>query len=1469
MENSFNKDEGTDSDALIARLTQLFQDSQDEGEKMLANQSEYNLSEMLILMRHRLALLEQAHERKVQARTQRKAAISHDVQSQSGPPASAGTSTVSSSSVVDDQFLTRLFQIMPVDRWKDVFQDISSLRAEDIEDAFWVLRRTWGLSNEQVALLRQGFEGLRQDAGEGGYEKLLDAMGEVSPEQLDEFSRLLAREVNTGRRQNVSPPPTEERERLQNVTPPSPPGMEQRFVGDLQALIVREHQSLTTSQRTLLEEISREAGRNDPRKLIELLAKALENFARLPVPCLRVSLYLQRATASLNILQGAPALLPSASPFLESGLDDCNKALAIPLPEAARSLYTSVHLLRGAFYANRPTGIHQDNLKQALADFDTALQQISYAIQPDIWTKVTASRSLVRFELCKGGSRQELEELALELETILLKYFPFGAKDGGMRALLKAAEAQTYLQLYIFHTGDTRQTLEQIIQSCNEALSTLTRERNPYEWAALHQTRGYAYINRSQGHLEENLASAIENCQKALQVFTRENRPYEWAMTHFTLSYAYSRRVTGGTTENLRLSIDHCNASLQVLTDETHPTQWRHVMSHYHAIRQEFSSSNTMDAWKQEKPFVEEILKDQYAPEGSVAWANLHVSQGDAFADQQDPASKEQAIKHYDQALTVFTFEATPLLWATTLLRRAMAKHRLRPPALAETLSTSGGPFQALVGRFPSELLAGVATYRRYQDEAIADLEAALTVLTREDTPREWAVAHSELAAIYTAYVWGDYQEKISNHINAAQSVFTREDTPEVWAVQQISRGNNLLFHSPNALSEQQAQEILSSFDDALTIFTQRVSPVEHCRIQLRRILVLEYLQDWEKVHQAFLSVRDVQRDLVATAIDESNRSEAIERLTSDHIYVRDAQALLLMEPPDPIEALITLEEGRAQSMRLALEIDSSTLQKPQSGKPDAQKRFDAFLQAYQKWSAHQLQIGESFAQTLASPEEYQQHRQRLQLLQSAYEEFVQARAAIRQYDDPDFMAPVPTLEGIARALAGPDEALVYLVAGHYLPNRFQSVKRSNTLPGAEPGFALIVTRTIDGSPRVQALPLPALQANAIDALLEPVSDVAIEGGEPAKVAPGSRRESVRLDEALETLGGLGLNELATALLACEVRVRKVMLVPYKRMGLFPLAAVSIQIPERPVCRFGDLFDELAFVPNAHAAEIARERADALEKKRQSFLFGGNPQPLAVGSGLPSSPLPFAEDEAVALYHFARHISGYPPKDLHYLPPYEMKKEQVIAKLQTVTCAYLALHGLYRPEKPRSSVLVLAGTENMPESQRTLSLGEMLDGRIDLHNLRLLVLSACETSLYDIYRQPDEVVGLAAGFLQAGVAGVIATLWKVSEQATYLLMTRFAHFALHPQRLWSPAQALKLAQKWLREEATNAVLQDYDPFSYGSSSETQPIAPGKQFDPQSSLQKIREKARRGTRENPDELPYADPFYWAGFVVIGS
>jgi CHAT domain-containing protein len=55
----------------------------------------------------------------------------------------------------------------------------------------------------------------------------------------------------------------------------------------------------------------------------------------------------------------------------------------------------------------------------------------------------------------------------------------------------------------------------------------------------------------------------------------------------------------------------------------------------------------------------------------------------------------------------------------------------------------------------------------------------------------------------------------------------------------------------------------------------------------------------------------------------------------------------------------------------------------------------------------------------------------------------------------------------------------------------------------------------------------------------------------------------------------------------------------------------------------------------------------------------------------------------------------------------------------------------------------------------------------------LVVLSACETGLYDIGNSPDEFIGLPGTFTALGASAVVGTLWPVSDAATALLMAKF------------------------------------------------------------------------------------------------
>ena len=83
---------------------------------------------------------------------------------------------------------------------------------------------------------------------------------------------------------------------------------------------------------------------------------------------------------------------------------------------------------------------------------------------------------------------------------------------------------------------------------------------------------------------------------------------------------------------------------------------------------------------------------------------------------------------------------------------------------------------------------------------------------------------------------------------------------------------------------------------------------------------------------------------------------------------------------------------------------------------------------------------------------------------------------------------------------------------------------------------------------------------------------------------------------------------------------------------------------------------------------------------------------------------------------------------------------------------------------------------------------------LDLHNVDLVTLSACQTGLGDI--KEDGVYGLQRGFKKAGVNTLLMTLWTVDDTATQILMTQFYKNLLSGQ---SKQKSLLSAQNYLRE----------------------------------------------------------------------
>ncbi|WP_338762153.1 CHAT domain-containing tetratricopeptide repeat protein [Bernardetia sp. ABR2-2B] len=160
--------------------------------------------------------------------------------------------------------------------------------------------------------------------------------------------------------------------------------------------------------------------------------------------------------------------------------------------------------------------------------------------------------------------------------------------------------------------------------------------------------------------------------------------------------------------------------------------------------------------------------------------------------------------------------------------------------------------------------------------------------------------------------------------------------------------------------------------------------------------------------------------------------------------------------------------------------------------------------------------------------------------------------------------------------------------------------------------------------------------------------------------------------------------------------------------------------------------------------------------------------------------------------------------------------EDNIKELENPTILHIATHGFFINQIPESEVttmqeaedrnllknpflrsgLLLAGCQNpqVGKEDGILSAEEAMN--LNLDETELVILSACETGLGDI-ENGEGVFGLQRAFRQAGAKTLIMSLWKVSDDATQLLMVTFYKNLLEGK---SKREAFKIAQLKLKEK---------------------------------------------------------------------
>ncbi len=224
-----------------------------------------------------------------------------------------------------------------------------------------------------------------------------------------------------------------------------------------------------------------------------------------------------------------------------------------------------------------------------------------------------------------------------------------------------------------------------------------------------------------------------------------------------------------------------------------------------------------------------------------------------------------------------------------------------------------------------------------------------------------------------------------------------------------------------------------------------------------------------------------------------------------------------------------------------------------------------------------------------------------------------------------------------------------------------------------------------------------------------------------------------------------------------------------------------------------------------HVAVIADPVFESLDG-RVANKPGGAARP-AEGEGRPATAA--GSDSTRLLEHLAEGADG---RSIPRLPYTRREAEQILAvasgrkNLRAVDFAasratalgdelgkyryvHFATHGYIDSEKPGLSAVVLSLVDERGRAQEGL-----LKAR-EIYNLHLpaelVVLSACRTGLGKEVRG-EGLVGLTRGFLYAGAARVVVSLWNVSDSGTADLMSRLYGGMIKEGR--RPSAALRAAQ---------------------------------------------------------------------------
>ncbi|ESA32486.1 q110x8-triei tpr repeat containing protein [Leptolyngbya sp. Heron Island J] len=1105
---------------------------------------------------------------------------------------------------------------------------------------------------------------------------------------------------------------------------------------------------------------------------------------------------------------------------LELSIIAYQPALEILTCEVAPMQWAAIQNNLAMAYFYRIQGERVENLEMAIHACELALQVRTRSTYPEDWAATQNNLAILYCHRLQSERADNLEKAILSSKLALEVYthdsFP-----------VDWAMAHNNLAVAYFERiqGERAENLEQALVNHELALQVITHEAYPEKWADAQNNLANVYLFRIRGKRIENIEKSIVAYKLALQAYNRDAFPERWADTQCNLANAYRERIQGERAENLETALNLCKMALEIYTRDTFPEGWaktQFCLASVYTFRIEESRADNLEAAINAYELALQVYTTDLFPE---MWAkvqnNLAITYRDRIRGERSD-NLEVAINAHQLALQVFTSDAFPEQWATTQINlsaayikriRGKRKDNIEAAIAAAELSLQMFTRDAFPEKWAmNQINLGNAYSENLYNKSSDNIEAAinaynlaLQVYNRETYPENWALTQFNLANTHLFRIADERTDNFKAAIKfyeLALQVFTSDAFPEQWAMIQ----NNLGF-AYNQLAKQSSTEstwdrqinsleaVINAYSQALQFYTYDAFPRE-CR-QAAHNLANCYFdkQSWSKAVNAYNIALNAAEVLYQSCTFLDGKS--IELAETADLPRRSAYALARCgELQNAVE---TLEKGRARSLSESLERDKASISKLQQSHPHLYLQYQYISQQLRNIESQQRQRMTSNDGFATTPETLRNEAIRLR------QTLISVLVQILQIPGYEAFHNQTSFDNI-RTDIQPDKPLVYLVV---------------TPAGS---LALVVTLQTIETIWFDDFPENTLR----EILYGPADDSELSGwfGAYQAFRNNSKANYFAWHEEIERITRQLWDPLMAPLITHlqQHSFRQAILVPTGLFSFLPLHSAWTEDPNQPTGKHYAL-DKIHFTyaPNARSLVAAQEVANHTQS--DAILAINEPkhrQEVEPGIYKDLNPLPSSTLEVNAAISTFQN-----PKILRHT---DATREAVIDILADYNVLHFSCHGGADLQEPLKSGLALTG-----EGQAAiLTLRDLLDLKLtndDRPGIRLAILSACETGLPGI-ENVDEAISLPTGLLQAGVAGVVASLWSVSDLSTMLLISKFYELWRIENR--EPSEALRQAQNWLRDstEAEIAPLLGMRP------------------------------------RNPTNQPFSHPYHWAAFSYTG-